>query len=368
MSSHKYGPWDRTLDVIGTGVPDRIPVFTYSCHFQIRWAGFTFGEIMKDTEKFIEAQLKALDYFGYDEVTNLGGPGMIAESLGAELIVPEDESPTMTTAGLTETPNQVDFETLRSVDVTHGAHIPMVLEVTEKLREGLGPRVPLIAAISSPFREACLLRGSERLLVELIKDRSFVLDLSSLMTDKIYEYAKLAVDAGADILGFTDPFASSSMISLRHFREMVYPFEKELIERIHDNTQAKVLFHTCGEWGDRFDLAVDAGADIYHVDGVGDMDLGEITKSYGNKTAIMGRLTTTKLLLNARPDEVRKAAEISINAAGPGGNYILGGNCSLAPDTPAANLKAMIEAAHEKGVYPLKETMNRGYERTLYLE
>jgi len=85
---------------------------------------------MKDTEKFIEARLKVLDYFGYDGLTDLGGPGMIAESLGAELIVPKDESPSMTTAGLTETPNQVDFETLSSVIVTDGAHVPMALEVT----------------------------------------------------------------------------------------------------------------------------------------------------------------------------------------------------------------------------------------------
>lgn len=101
MNKRHLSPKERIEAVTGPGEPDRVPLLTYSNHFQVRWAGFTYGEVMRDEDKFVEAQLSALEHFNYDGVTNLGGPGMIAESLGAELIVAEEESPSMTEPGLT---------------------------------------------------------------------------------------------------------------------------------------------------------------------------------------------------------------------------------------------------------------------------
>ncbi len=351
MKGEGYTSRERIEKVIGSGVPDRVPVLTYSNHFQIRRAGYSYGEVMREEEKFIEAQLSALDHFGYDGVTSLGGPGMVADALGAELLIPEDESPSMTEPGLTAERDKIELEELYAKGIEAGNHLQFSLEVTERLRKELDPRVPLIAAISSPFREASLLRGFERLFLDLARAPGFAEELIDLMTDRVYDFARMAVEAGADLLGFTDPFASQTMISWFRFRNSVYPYEKKLIEKIHDTTGAKVLFHTCGQWGDRFDLAVKAGADIYHIDGVGEANLGEITKKYGGSAAIMGRLPTTGLLLQEGPEEVRRVARNSIELAGDGGNYILAGNCSLAPDTPPANIGAMVEAADKDGTY-----------------
>jgi|GEM_PF-589144 len=345
MKGEGYTSRKRIEKVIGSGVPDRVPVLTYSNHFQIRWAGYNYGEVMREGEKFVEAQLSALDHFGYDGVTSLGGPGMVADALGAELLVPEDESPSMTEPGLTAKRDKIDLEGLYARRIENGKHLQFSLQVTEHLRKELNPRVPLIAAISSPFREASLLRGFERLFLDLAREPSFTEGLIDLMADRVYDFARMAVEAGADLLGFTDPFASQTMISRSRFRSSVYPYEKKLIERIHDTTGAKVLFHTCGQWGDRFDLAVKTGADIYHIDGVGEANLSEITKRYGDSVAIMGRLPTTGLLLREDPEEVLQVARNSIESVDNGGNYILAGNCSLAPDTPPANLNAMVEAA-----------------------
>jgi len=338
----------------GLEVPDRVPVLTYSNHFQLRWAGYSYGEVMREGEKFVEAQVEALDHFGYDGVTSIGGPGMVADALGAKLLVPEEESPSMTEPGLTEKREEIDVEGLYNRDLRRNEFIRFSLEVTGKLKEALPPGVPLIAAISSPFREAALLRGFERLFIDIAEEPEFVRELIKLTTGRLYEFAKLAVGAGADVLGLTDPFASRSMISRSRFENTVLPSEKELVGRIHETTEAKVLFHTCGQWGDRFDLASQAGADIYHIDRIGDMGLGEAVERYGDSSAIMGRLSTTGLLLNGEPEEVCRAARKSIAAAAEGGNYVLGGNCSLAPDTPPENLEAAVAAAKRYGTYPLE--------------
>ncbi|MFP4135907.1 MAG: uroporphyrinogen decarboxylase family protein [Candidatus Acetothermia bacterium] len=356
---------DRLYAAIGSEKPDRVPVLTYSNHFQIRQAGYSYGEVMEDGDKFIEAQIAGLEEFKYDGVTGLGGPGMIAEALGAELVVGQDESPSMTKPGLTGKTEDIDLDELYSRDVLEGDYVPFTLGVNERLGRELGPDVPLIVAISAPFRETCLLSGVEKVFQMVVKNTSFLEDFLQLMTEKVYEYAELVVGAGADILGFTDPFASSSMLSRSKYRELVLPSEEEVIGRIHENTGAKVLFHTCGEWGDRFDLAVEAGADIYHVDGVGKLGLDEIRTIYSEAT-IMGRLSTTDLLLNGGPREVREASRASIAAGAGGGSYVLAGNCSLAPETPPANVKAMIETARTRGSYPLDPVADNMEEREVY--
>jgi uroporphyrinogen decarboxylase len=365
MTDSRYSAKDRLIAATGEDRPDRVPVMTYSNHFQIRQAGYTYGEVLEDGEKFVEAQVDGREKFGYDGVTGLGGPGMIADALGAELLVSEDESPSMTEPGLTGERAEVDLNELYSRSLTDGEFVSFTVGVNQKLVKAVGPDVPLVASVSSPFREACLLRGFERLFGDMIREPSFVESLVELMTEKVYEYARLMAEAGADVLGITDPFASSAMISRPQFEDLVYPSEKEIIDLIHRNTEARVLFHTCGEWGDRFDLAVQAGADIYHIDGVGRQGLEEIRRSHPGPV-IMGRIPTTGLLLKGSPEEVRSASEVSIDSAGDGGNYILAGNCSLPPETPAENLEAMVETARLKGTYPLEKTGAAGEEREVY--
>ncbi|MBS3791101.1 uroporphyrinogen decarboxylase family protein [Candidatus Bipolaricaulota bacterium] len=365
MTESQYSSKDRLYAAIGSEEPDRVPVLTYSNHFQIRQAGYSYGEVTEDGDKFVEAQIAGLEEFGYDGVTGLGGPGMIAEALGAKLLVGEDQSPSMAEPGLSGGSDDVDLDELYSRDVIEGDHIPFTLEVNERLAEELGSGVPMVASISAPFREACLLGGVERLFEKVVRDPSFVKDIVDLVTEKVYDYAELVVEAGADILGLTDPFASSSMISRSRYRELIYPSEKRVIGRIHGNTGAKVLFHTCGEWGDRFDLAVEAGAGIYHVDGVGQLGLDEIRSRYPDVT-IMGRVPTTSLLLNGSPGQVREGTVANVAAAGDGGNYVLAGNCSLAPETPSANVKAMVETAETRGNYPLNPAMDNMEEREVY--
>ncbi len=365
MTEFNYSSKDRVFACIGSEEPDRVPVLTYSNHFQIRQAGYNYGEVMKNGEKFVEAQIVGLRKFGYDGVTGLGGPGMIADALGAKLLIGDDESPSMTEPGLTGKSDRIDLDKLYSREVIDGDFVPFTLEVNEKLKKELISDIPLIASISSPFREACLLRGFEKLFENLIRDSSFVKELVDLMTEKVYEYAALTVEAGADVLGITDPFASSSMISRTQYRELVYPSEKEIINKVRSNTEAKVLFHTCGEWGDRFDLAVRAGADIYHIDGIGGKGLEEIRNSYP-ETTIMGRIPTSGLLLTGNAEDIKKAVETSIEAAGPDGNYILAGNCSLAPETPSANVEAMVETTKNRGGYPLDLVGDNMEEREVY--
>jgi len=164
-------------------------------------------------------------------------------------------------------------------------------------------------------------------------------------------YSKLIADTGVDILYVACPQASRTMISKKSFQEFVHPTFIELFDYWRNTLGKKILFHVCGDWSDRFDLLIEERPDILHVDKV---DLKWLKAMCYGKVTVNGNVSTTKTLLIGTPDEVEQEALDCIKAAAAGGGFLLGGDCSLARDTPAANIQAMATAVAKCGAYPSK--------------
>lgn len=86
---------------------------------------------------------------------------------------------------------------------------------------------------------------------------------------------------------------------------------------------------------------------------MGDCDLAEIKRSFGHRLGLMGNLHTTDVMLRGSVKEVRSACLKAILAAGEKGGFILSTGDQCGRDTPDANLREMVNVAHEFGVYPL---------------
>ncbi|MBI2315861.1 MAG: cobalamin-binding protein [Betaproteobacteria bacterium] len=59
-------------------------------------------------------------------------------------------------------------------------------------------------------------------------------------------------------------------------------------------------------------------------------------------------------MLLGKPEDVKRESKECIAKAGARGGFILGADCGVPRDTPAANMRAMTEAVMEAGIYPLK--------------
>jgi len=84
---------------------------------------------------------------------------------------------------------------------------------------------------------------------------------------------------------------------------------------------------------------------------MGDCDLAEIKKLYGDKLVLKGNLHTTDIMLRGTPDDVREAAKKAIDAAAEGGRFILSTGDQCGRDTPDENIFALIETAKTYGRY-----------------
>jgi uroporphyrinogen decarboxylase len=84
---------------------------------------------------------------------------------------------------------------------------------------------------------------------------------------------------------------------------------------------------------------------------MGDCDLAEVKRAYGDRLALMGNLHTTQVMLMGSPSEVEAAAQAAIAAAGQGGGFILSTGDQCGRDTPDANIFKLVEVAKTDGRY-----------------
>lgn len=84
---------------------------------------------------------------------------------------------------------------------------------------------------------------------------------------------------------------------------------------------------------------------------MGDCDLAELKRTYGDRIALMGNLHTTDVMLRGTPEEVMRASREAIEAAGHGGGFILSTGDQCGRDTPDENIRALVEAARMYGEY-----------------
>lgn len=84
---------------------------------------------------------------------------------------------------------------------------------------------------------------------------------------------------------------------------------------------------------------------------MGDCDLAEVKRGYGDRLCLMGNLHTTEVMLLGTPEAVERESRRAIEAAAAGGGFVLSTGDQCGRDTPDENLRAMVRAAEKYGRY-----------------
>ena len=79
--------------------------------------------------------------------------------------------------------------------------------------------------------------------------------------------------------------------------------------------------------------------------------MAQIKRRYGNVLTLIGNIDLDYVMTMAPPSEVEDVVKKTIDAAAPGGGFILSTCNALIDAVPPANAIAMYETAHRYGVY-----------------
>ena len=149
----------------------------------------------------------------------------------------------------------------------------------------------------------------------------------------------------ADDLGAQNGLQVSHEHYLRHIRAR----HEKYFRQIHEMTDARLLFHSCGSVAAAIDDFIETGVDVLNpvqVTAAG-MDPVELKKKYGGRLAFWGAMDTQGVLPRGSVGDVRRMVEERIEQLGAGGGYVLSSCHNIQPDVPLANILAMFEHARE---------------------
>jgi len=212
------------------------------------------------------------------------------------------------------------------------------------------------AAIHTGFTLAWEVRGGiDKLIVDIYKNPAFARKLINKFSNIFYEFAKMVIDAGIDILAITDDYCDNKgpIISPKIFREWELPN----IKRIADLAKKKgipLLKHTDGNAYIIIDDMINAGINGLHPIEPEVMNLADVKRRYGQRIFLAGNVDCKYILPFGSEEDVRKEVRRCIDEAGRDGGFILTSSNSLHANVKLENVKVMIDEARKYGKYPLK--------------
>ena len=138
------------------------------------------------------------------------------------------------------------------------------------------------------------------------------------------------------------------IMSLDTFEELYMPYYKRMNDWVHQNTNWKTYYHSCGAVYEFLDDFVEMGVDIINpvqLNAAG-MDAHKLKENYGDKLVFWGGgIETQTVLPNATPEKVREEVRKNLDALAHGGGYVFNTIHNIMGDIPAENIAACYDAA-----------------------
>lgn len=342
-------PMERAIALSKGQAVDRLPCNPNIANGVARIHGCKISEFNTNGKTIAEAQISAYKRFGMDGVRVFTDLYVWAEAMGAQLDLPEDNTADLAKPAID---NLEDIEKLKVANPFKDGRLPVFVDAMKYLIDALGNEVPCSGGVVGPFSNAFFLVGVEKMTKLFFKNPEAVHRLCEISLQTCIEYTKVIIDLGLTPT-ISEPLASCTIISPKHFRLFCLPYLKRLIEFIQSRGKATVL-HICGStekiWPDIRKLA-SCGVAGFSMDNIA--SLSRCKKTLGDTMKILGNVDPSNVMYAGTHKEVRDAV---INCVlegydSPKGYAIMSG-CSLPVETPLENIQIMMDTAREIG-YPV---------------
>jgi uroporphyrinogen decarboxylase len=165
---------------------------------------------------------------------------------------------------------------------------------------------------------------------------------------------RIILECDPEILLLENGYSTGGIISPAMYERWDVPVIQAVARVIHRH--GKILhLHQHGQCARLLDLIASTNADLvepFERPPSGDTpDLGIIKKKYGKQFAIRGNIHSHETLLRGTAADVELEVRQCLEAAAPGGGFILASGDGVIVGTPHENLYAMVAAGEKYGKY-----------------
>jgi uroporphyrinogen decarboxylase len=198
--------------------------------------------------------------------------------------------------------------------------------------------------------------GLEGLLISFIEEPELAHELLERVARANEIVARRAVRAGADVVCLADDYAGNTgpMMALAQFDEFLLERYQRLVNAIKEEG-GLCMKHCDGNIMPLMDRFLSAPIDMLNpLEPTVGMDIGKVKEQYGDRVTLVGNIDCSHLLTFGEPHDVEEAVKDVIRRAGAGGRLIISSSNSIHSSVKPENFKAMIDATHKWGRYPLE--------------
>lgn len=331
-----YTSSERFQRAISAAEIDRVPVVPLISLWTARNCGYDSKQLFQVPEILARAHIKSYESIGCDSIMSTCDSLYFVEALGCETEL--KPGAVLETKKYVKVETDEDLLNLKEVDPYRDGRLPIILEAVRLIASYAQGRAPVMAHCNGPFSAAGRLMGVENLLMAMLDRPELIKRLLEKLTPMLCRYAEALVHSGVDFFFIPDPVSSSSVISPQHYAEFSLPYARRLIESI----PKPAMLHICGRTTGILGQMMKTGAAILSLDEC--MDLRQVRDMVGEKIAIGGNVDPVNIIMKGSREEVIKAAFRCIESAGEK-KFLLMAGCTIPPDAPLDNLKAMVEAS-----------------------
>jgi len=315
---------ELTLSAI-KGIPEKIPFNPFIMHLAPMLFHKSYNEYCQNPKVLADAQIKCSEFFGIDHVNVSTDAYREANAWGVE--VNWDSHTPVAKKNL----KIEDFNSIETPTILENKRIQKRVAAVKKLHEKVGGKQCIVGWIEAPFAEICCLFDLINVLL-LCKKENWIEEIKGLINRILpiqKEFAKLQIEAGADIIGAGD--SAISQIGPMRYEKCCLDATRELFNYIQKDVP--VLYHICGdnsvidrEGRDMLKLVSSTKAAILDLDY--QVDLKMAKEKIGKNNCIRGN-TNTMIIGSSKYSPLEVINEISktIEAGKPGGRFMYAAGC-----------------------------------------
>ena len=316
---------------------DRPPNLDLLMTFAAHHIGQPLASYYRDHRVLVDANLAVHEDFELDIVQAISDPFREAADFGLEVEFPADNLPINRKPLLAE---PEDIKKLVAPDPASGLRMSDRVEAVRLFHERVGGEAPIMGWVEGALAEAADLRSVYLTMTDLVRRPEWLEELLEICVQVEIAFARLQVEAGADIIGLGD--AVASQISPLMYRRFGLPYEQRIFAAVHA-MGALTRLHICGNTTRILPDMIDSGADIVDLDWM--VDMQSAAACFGDRAAFCGNVDPVAIMLQGTPETVYAATRACAEMGGP--RWISGAGCEVPDGTPAENFHSQVRALRD---------------------
>jgi uroporphyrinogen decarboxylase len=233
---------------------------------------------------------------------------------------------------------------VKALQTDHASELGYVADAVRKVVKHFGDTLPIIGFCGAPYTLASYMieGGGSRHYIEtkkmMYRSPQLWNDLMEKLVRVLAEYSIEQIQAGADVVQVFDSWVGS--LTLEDYRQYVLPHTRTLIQELKQTGAPVIYFGT--DSATLLTSMQETGADVIGLDWRIPLDEGWKLLRY--RCAVQGNMDP--VLLFAQEQLVRERAQNILRLANGRPGHIFNLGHGILPETPVANVKALVEEVH----------------------